>query len=312
MDPFEDLWKTLMTSDQRDQILHKFDQINVWSRGDERAPHKPLLILYALGRWQRGERSEVSFVDIAQDVGDLLREFGPPRRSYHPEYPFWRLQADGLWIVDADAPVEPRKSSTDPKKSELLKHNARGAFVAPVRAAMDADPSLVGEIAQMLLDAHFPHSVHGDILDAVGLSTETLVAARQRRDPGFRKRVLTAYEYRCAICGYDLRLGTNLLGLDAAHIKWHQAGGPDVEPNGLALCVLHHKSFDLGAFTVGADLAVLVSDEVQGSTGLQETLLRHHARPMRKPQRPEHVPAATFLDWHVREVFRGRARHVGA
>jgi len=106
------------------------------------------------------------------------------------------------------------------------------------------------------------------------------------------------------------RLGPNLLGIDAAHIKWHQAGGPDVEANGLALCVLHHKSFDLGALTINNDLAVLVSEEVHESTGVEESLLRHHAQPMRRPQRPEHVPAQGFLDWHVRQVFKGRARHV--
>ena len=27
-------------------------------------------------------------------------------------------------------------------------------------------------------------------------------------------------------------------------------GGPDIEPNGLSLCALHHKLFDLGVFTV--------------------------------------------------------------
>ena len=30
----------------RDTILKAFDRINVWSRGSERAPHKPLLVLY--------------------------------------------------------------------------------------------------------------------------------------------------------------------------------------------------------------------------------------------------------------------------
>jgi putative restriction endonuclease len=301
-----------MKDDQRETILQQFDRIKPWSRGDERAPHKPLLVLYALARWQRGEHGPVPFADVAQDVGDLLREFGPPRQSYHPEYPFWRLQADGLWAVEADAPLVPRQGQTDAKKSELLKHNARGAFVGPVQAALDADPSLAGDIAVRLLESHFPRSVHEDILDAVGLSLEPPAAEKRPRDAGFRKRVLTAYEYRCAVCGYDVRLGANLLGLDAAHIKWHQAGGPDVESNGLALCVLHHKSFDLGAFTVSAELSVLVSEEVHGSTGLQETLLRHHAQPLRKAQRPEHLPAPSFLDWHGREVFRGRARHVMA
>jgi putative restriction endonuclease len=72
----------------------------------------------------------------------------------------------------------------------------------------------------------------------------------EKLDPQFRLRVLTAYEYRCAVCGFDVRLGSVSIALDAAHIRWHQAGGPELERNGLALCVLHHKTFDLGALTV--------------------------------------------------------------
>ena len=66
-------------------------------------------------------------------------------------------------------------------------------------------------------------------------------AAVRPGDPEFPQRVLTAYEYRCAVCGYDVRLGNRELGLGAAHIKRHEAGGPDSEVNGLALCALHHK-----------------------------------------------------------------------
>jgi putative restriction endonuclease len=38
-----------------DAILTRFDELNTWRQGDQRAPHKPLLVLYALGRWQQGE-----------------------------------------------------------------------------------------------------------------------------------------------------------------------------------------------------------------------------------------------------------------
>ncbi len=86
-------------------------------------------------------------------------------------------------------------------------------------------------------------SIHADILAAVGLSFEASKVATKKRDPQFRQRVLTAYEYRCAVCGFDVRLGSVSIALDAAHIHWHQAGGPDLESNGLALCILHHKTF---------------------------------------------------------------------
>jgi putative restriction endonuclease len=112
----------------RDSVLHRFDKLNVWSRGDRRAPHKPLLVLYALGRWSRGEAAYIPFKQVDADLTGLLKEFGPPRHSYHPEYPFWRLQNDGVWLVHAAGPLTPRQGNTDPKKSDLLATNAAGGL----------------------------------------------------------------------------------------------------------------------------------------------------------------------------------------
>ena len=92
-------------------ILNRFDALNIWKQGDQRAPHKPLLVLHALGRWQRG-LAEVSFREAEPDLRGLLREFGPPRKSDHPEQPFWRLQNDGLWVVHAP-PGLPLKTNDD-------------------------------------------------------------------------------------------------------------------------------------------------------------------------------------------------------
>jgi putative restriction endonuclease len=105
-----------------------------------------------------------------------------------------------------------------------------------------------------------------------------------------------------------VRLGNVSIALDAAHIRWHQAGGPDVESNGLALGVLHHKTFDLGAFTVAGGV-LLVSDQANGTTGFREALLGYHGRPIREAQWPEWGPGPGHLEWHGREVFKGEARH---
>jgi putative restriction endonuclease len=295
----------------RESVLQQFDALNVWTRAGQRAPHKPLLVLYALGRWVRGETVDIPFAEVNRDLAELLKEFGPPRRSTHPEYPFWRLQNDGVWVVSADGTMKSRQSNSDPPKRELLANHARGGFAAEVKATLQTDPGLVGAIAGRLLENHFPESLHPDILAAVGLDTATATApaTARKRDPKFRQRVLTAYEYRCAVCGFDVRLGSVAVALDAAHIRWHQAAGPDQENNGLALCVLHHKLFDLGAFTLDRGGLLLVSDQVHGTTGFHETLLRHHGGQVRKPQRPEWAPAPAFLERHGREVFKREARH---
>jgi putative restriction endonuclease len=151
-------------------------------------------------------------------------------------------------------------------------------------AALRSRPTLVGDIARPLLDHHFPESLHEDILAAVGLTPEVRWVRQRRHDPRFRRRVLVAYDYHCAVCGLDLRLGAVAVALDTAHIRWHRAGGPDREDNGLALCVLHHNLFDLGAFTLGRDGIVLVCDDTHGTTGFEEVQLRHHGGRARPPQ----------------------------
>jgi putative restriction endonuclease len=88
-----------MTSDE---ALALFDGLNTWRQGDQRPPHKPLLVLSALGRWQQG-KAEVTFLEAEPDLTALLREFGPPRKSDHPEQPFWRLKNDGVWSVQVPA-----------------------------------------------------------------------------------------------------------------------------------------------------------------------------------------------------------------
>lgn len=123
--------------------------------------------------------------------------------------------------------------------------------------------------------------------------------------------MLSAYEYRCAVCGMDLRIGSVTVGLEAAHIKWHQAHGPDVVDNGLALCVLHHKLFDLGALTVDVKGRVLVSEQVYGTAGFDEALMRHHGQAVRAPVRPEHRPGPEFVQWHLEWVFKREARPPG-
>ena len=296
----------------------RLDTLNVWRRGDTRAPHKPLLVLLALGELSQG-RQELPFALCDIKLTALLREFGPPSRTVHPEYPFWRLQNDGLWVVDRDRPMRARSSNSDPPKSELREASARGHFPDDVRRELLAQPHRIGEAAERILHAHFPSSIHSDILAAVGLegfeprSSETIdTVVRRRRDPNFRDAVLMAYQYRCAICGLDLRVGNLTVGLEAAHIKWHQARGPDIVANGVSMCSLHHKLFDLGAFTLDHASTVMVSEQVNGSARFEEVLLRHHGARMTPPMRAEHLPHPEYVNWHQRQVFKREARPMPA
>ena len=75
--------------------------LKVWKRGGQRAPHKPLLLLLAMGRAVRGESRLAPFSELEKTLTGLLRHFGPPRQAHHPEFPFGRLVKDGLWEIPA-------------------------------------------------------------------------------------------------------------------------------------------------------------------------------------------------------------------
>lgn len=303
----------------RDEFINRFFGIKVWKKGDRRAPHKPLLILYALGQWERSQRRSIAYQEVDSVLGVLLEEFGPSRESYHPEYPFWRLQNDGIWKVENTVGAKTRASNNDVKKSELLKFGATGGFTPAIYDQLEQDPHLVGIIAHYLLERYFAESMHQDLLRAVGLSkVGSEVGPRahsfqnkqpaRARDPRFRSRVLEAYGERCAICGFDVRLGGSLIGIEAAHIKWHQLDGPDTTENGLALCVLHHKLFDRGAYTIDTNRVIHVSEKVGGSQGLEDWLLRFHGKEIRAPVSSRHSPRDKYLSWHYEEVFKRPAR----
>lgn len=88
---------------------------------------------------------------------------------------------------------------------------------------------------------------------------------RKVRDQLFRQQVLRAYNYECAICGFNMRHDNASVGLEAPHIKWKQSGGPSEIPSGLALCAIHHKEFEEGSIGLDGSMRVLVSEAVNGN-----------------------------------------------
>ena len=300
----------------REEIIQRFEQLRVWRNAGERAPHKPLLVLYAIGQLLRGESQPLPYSEVNEPLKHLLREFGPRRDNYRPEYPFWFLQNDGVWkVVGADQNTPNLGKS--PSNRKLLDHNVSGGFHKAIVEQLQNDSKLVYEIIQSLLDAHFPSSFHEDILQAVDIESPYQIATsgrryprRRRRNPNFRANILKAYENKCAVCGFDMTLRHQPVALEASHIKWHQANGPDTEVNGLALCSLHHKLFDRGAFTLSQQRKILVSDDAHGSVGFEEWLMRFHGEEINFPQRQSYYPHESFIDWHIREVFQGDYREL--
>lgn len=289
-------------------LITRISELNLWKRGDQRAPHKPLLLLLALGRIQAGLPRLMPFDQIDTKLTQLLQEFGPSRASYYPELPFWHLQSDQIWEMPRASGVLTASGSVS--KKYLRDHHIEAGFTQEVYDLLKANPHLLQQVAMQLLEDNFPSSVHQDILDEVGLDFEATpqftTQKRAKRDPTFRRRVLEAYGYQCAICGFSVRMENTPIALEAAHIKWFQAGGPDIESNGLALCSLHHKLLDRGVLAISSEQKVVISEKANGHGGFQEWVLNFDGKALLKPRNNLYAPKTEFTEWHIREVFQGK------
>jgi putative restriction endonuclease len=303
-----------LPSDTPSDLLDAVRGIKPWKRGHERAPHKPLLLLLALGRIQRGEPREVAFTSVEDDLRQLLDRFGPARKAHHPEYPFWYLRNDGLWQVSEADQLPLKKGGGSPTISTLRKHDVTGGLPEAHDKLLRSSPSVITSAARILLDGHFPTSYHDDLLAAVGLSFDTAgdteTVTRKRRDPRFPRAVRLAYAHRCGVCGLDMQLDGRSVGLEAAHVWWHTHGGPSDVSNGIALCPLHHKALDLGAWGLDDDRRVLVSAQLHGGPRVEEAVGRYHGEALVGPRAGEAPVNVDFIRWHRREVFRAPERGV--
>ncbi|MFI9760735.1 phosphorothioated DNA-binding restriction endonuclease [Streptomyces sp. NPDC051963] len=289
--------------------LERLSQLRQWTRSGTRAPHKPLLLLYALGRFQEDTDGDLRYSAVEEDLRRLLTEYGPPHRTT-PAYPFHHLVSDGVWEVRTDR----GHGSPGSGVRDLRETGAIGRLAPELRTALRSEPELLGRMARLLLDLHFPPSLHGELCEAVGLELEPsqpehLSTARRQRDRRMRELVLTAYEYRCAFCGYDGRIGTVPVGLEAAHVRWWAFGGPDGVDNGLCLCSLHHKLFDKGVLGLDDGHRVLVSQRFVGHSPVaREQVIALAGRPLVGPQPGLPPVAADHLTWHTGQVFHGTPR----
>jgi putative restriction endonuclease len=290
--------------------LEQTARLRQWSAGGVRAPHKPLLLLYALGRFQQDPDGELPYSAIESALANLLAEYGPGRRT-SPAYPFHHLVSDGVWEVHTTH----GSGSPGTGVRELRASGATGRLAEDLRTSLRRDPPLLSRMVRVLLDLHFPSSLHDDLCRAVGLELEPAEAAAltgapgtRRRDARMRELVLTVYEYQCAFCGYDGRLGTVPVGLEAAHVRWWAFDGPDEVDNGLCLCSLHHKLFDKGVLGLADDDTVTVSQRFVSSSPAGRQVIDLTGRPLRGPQPGAARVHPRHRAWHTQQVFHGLPR----
>ena len=185
-----------------EQVLERLTSLRQYQHNGRRVPHKPLLVLLALGRIEATGSSAVSW-DLAQDrLAGLIGEFGPQTRTGRRQsaaYPFTRLRRDGIWNLDTEVP--------DDLLGQLDTFRPTGRLDASIERQL-RDANVRAAVARTLVETHFPDTVAPDVLLAVGLDPATVlhagqtapVAQQRQRSRRWVAEILKAWDECCANC----------------------------------------------------------------------------------------------------------------
>lgn len=292
------------------ELLDALGRLRRATTAGQRAPHKPLLLLWLFARFQQVGSSAVSYVEAEGPVSDLINEFGPPMRSpsaagQRAAMPFVHLERE-LWSVTS-ANGEPLPTSTAERRGVLLELGARGQLRPEVEAVLGNQDNL-SAAGNLILDQHFTPTLARLITETIGLDLAIVPPAvtpvHRRRSAAFAETVRRAYAYQCAMCGFDGALARTPVALEAAHVQWHSQDGPDDPSNGVCLCELHHALFDLGVLGLTADRKVTVSPLYVARTAAGRAVDQLAGVQLARPRGDHPVVDLQYIRWHTIQVFK--------
>lgn len=253
----------------------------------------------------------MTFREAEPELVEFMRGYVLGKRL-RVEYPFVYLASSSdLWqvrnrigddIYQMTEPIPPRLKQPARETKSFLLEEAVGSLT-PKFATELAKVDVRSEVVNELLNMQLPESSHIEVLETVELARKVTYQARWR-DPRFVSDVREAYANECAFCGFDIKLNGYPIALECAHIQWHAREGPDHVENGLLLCSLHHKLFDVGALGIDEERGILVSPKAAGDSEYASHSLEDlSGLKVRMPVEGYRAPHSDFIRWHRKEVF---------
>ena len=164
-----------------------------------------------------------------------------------------------------------------------------------VMLVLPDEPDLLPRLGTFVAEGQAPYETERD--------RALVLSSRIVRDRAFRKRVLEAYDCRCALTGLKFVNGGGRAEAEAAHIRSVEANGPDIITNGIALSGTVHWMFDRGLISLSDDLKILLSRKINDIEGVRKLIYDDGIA--RLPKNAAWRPHPRYLSWHRERCFSG-------
>lgn len=287
------------TTLRRDDVFRALSNLKTDMNDRRPSRHKPITLLWAIGRLAAGQNRLVGWQTFRDEVGPLLRDFDLADAKVTPECPFWHLRSSGLWDVegmdDQDALPSPpeltaagasaglSRDAAKVLRRSLARADAIGLICSRYLEDVDREEVLerTGLAGYASASGELPDEGRGEgrVPRRPGTSSQLV------RDPRLVEYIKKLYKHACQVCGSRVETRHSYYS-EAAHIRGlgRPHHGPDKLSNLLCLCPNHHVEFDRLAISIDEDWGV-----IRNSTGAVEFQLERHDR---------HVIEQEYLRYH--------------
>ena len=208
-----------------EDIINWVSNLNMWSRGGEVAPHKPLMLLYMLGQIQQGNYPRQLFAHVRKNIMPAKIFVLRSDTKEWAWYPFWHLHDGKFWRLEAGHKEPPLASQLPPKCpklggrlrpssawSEKVNGGLYGGFTDQVARLLIADKALISQCIWILLKNNFQPTWHMHLINIFGLFKPEETYQANTPDFAFQAKVMEAYKNRCAVCDFTISLGKMTVG----------------------------------------------------------------------------------------------------
>lgn len=159
-------------NDASADILTQFSKVRYGRYKGVVTPHKQLLILFVLIKYRCNSERLIPYCEIESALAKISKRYFPEIKVFHANYPFWRLQNDGVWEVTQIEHFSHRSLKSDINRREFIRHDAYGGLTEPLYRAISADTELCDTTIRMVA-GNLPNAIQNDILWDLGFENET-------------------------------------------------------------------------------------------------------------------------------------------
>ncbi len=312
-----------------DYYLNKFTQLRIDRSHGRPAPHKPILLLSIIEIIERGIITSNEIELTPEIVSTFLNYWNAlyPAQKGIVALPFFHLKSDGFWhLVPNDGYEKSFNLIRHIKSSYQIRDMVRHAYLDNELFTLFLLDKNRTMFRRAIINNYFDPEERNRLVEAINLSREAvkyehlLIAEanepytankpRERirfkekvREAGFRHVIMSIYNYTCSVCNMRILTLEGASVVDAAHIVPFSVSANDDIRNGIALCKLHHWSFDEGLISVDNNYCVMITPLLSEQRPTEWLLTDLSNKQIMLPQNETLYPAQEALNYHRDNKF---------